>query len=100
MTFRIAFLVLSALCFAPAFAAEDITAHKQEILAEIDQRLAKLEDHRGCIAAASTKEAMMQCRQSMKEFHKSERIEHLERRKGRLDQKMQKLQGGAPAAGQ
>ncbi len=100
MTTRIAFLVLSVLALSPAFAAEDITAHKQEILTEIDQRIQKMQEHRNCINAATTREAMMQCRQAMKDFHKGERLEHLERRKGRLDQKMQKLQGGNPAAGE
>lgn len=99
MTLRIVFPALLVLSFSPAFAAEDITAHKQEILTEIDQRIAKMQEHRGCIAGATTKEAMMQCRQAMKDFHKGERMEHLERRKGRLDQKMQKLQGN-PSAGE
>ncbi len=100
MTTRTVFLALALFTLSPAFAAEDMAAHKQEALSEIDQRIAKLQEHKACVSAAETKDAMMQCRHAMKEWHKGERAEHLERRKGRLDKKIQNLKGGKPAAGQ
>lgn len=81
-------LISTSVCFAN----EDLSAHKTEVIAEIDQHINKLQEHKTCISSASTKEALMECRKTMKAWRDSERSEHLEKRKGRIEERMQKLQ--------
>lgn len=61
----------------------NFAAHKSAILANIDQRLQKLQEHKACIAAAQDGAALRACRVTMKSFHESERAERLQKRAAR-----------------
>ncbi len=88
-------LALVALAFSlhtTCYSNDDLSAHKLEVTAEIDQHISKLQEHKSCINSAGTKEALMECRKTMKTWRDSERSEHLEKRKSRIEERMQKLQ--------
>ncbi len=89
----VALLALASLVSVTRFAlaADDISAHKAEVLSEIDQKIAKMTEHRGCVNAATTKDAMHDCHEKMKSWRESEHKEHLEKRRARIDEKIQKL---------
>lgn len=72
-------------------------AHKAEALKGIDERLAKLNEHKTCVTAAADKEAFKKCHESMKEFRhdkkeewKEKREEMKEKRKARKEKKEDK----------
>lgn len=72
-------------------------AHKAEALKGIDDRLAKLNEHKTCVTAAADKEAFKKCHESMKEFRhdkkeewKEKREEMKEKRKARKEKKEDK----------
>jgi Ni/Co efflux regulator RcnB len=74
-----------------ARAEEDFEKRKSEAVAGIDERIQKLQEHKACISGASTPDALKQCRASMKEWQQGQRLEHMEKRKGRIEERMQKL---------
>ena len=53
----------------------DFEKRKAEHLAEIDQRIQKMQEHRNCVSSATNHEALRKCRDSMREWHKEERQE-------------------------
>ena len=79
---KIALLVGFTLLAAPlsqqAFADDDFAAHKTQALAKIDGHIQKLQEHKGCVSAASTKEAMAACHSAMKTWRESEQAQHAE----------------------
>ncbi len=93
---KIALLVGFTLLAAPlsqqAFADDDFAAHKTQALAKIDGHIQKLQEHKGCVSAASTKEAMAACHSAMKTWRESEQAQHAEAVKSRIDDKIKKLQ--------
>ena len=56
--------------------------HKAKILSEIDQHIAKMQEHRSCVAGASDHDAIKKCHETMKAFHEVERQKHAEMEKG------------------
>jgi hypothetical protein len=75
---------------APA-AGDNLETHKAEMLKEIDEHIAKMQEHKSCVTAATTKEAMMACRDKMKDYRQGERTEHMDRRMERMEQRKQKM---------
>ena len=45
---------------------------KAERLARLDQQIQKLQEHRACVNAAASHEAMRKCGDEMREWHKGE----------------------------
>jgi hypothetical protein len=85
-------LALALSVTAPASRAEegDFETHKTEILKHLDEHIAKLQEHRGCISGASSKEALMKCRESMKDYRFEKKMELMEKRKEHMDKRMKK----------
>ena len=46
---------------------KNFESHKAEILSHIDSRIQKMHEHRGCVSAATDREALKKCRESMRE---------------------------------
>jgi len=65
---------------------------KAEHLAEIDQHLQKMQEHRSCINGATNIEALKKCRDEMHDWRKNERTEHRDSKLGKRGQP-----GGGPA---
>lgn len=65
--------------------------HKAQILSEIDQHLQKAQEHKACVTAATTPDALKACRATMKEWHHNERLEHMGKKKERLEERMNNL---------
>ena len=59
--------------------------HKSKILSDIDQRIAKMQEHRACVAGASDQDAMKKGHEAMKAFHDAERQKHVEMEKARKE---------------
>jgi hypothetical protein len=87
-----ALTIFTAALSHQAFAEDEFAAHKTEILAEIDGRIQKMQEHKSCVSAATNKEALMACRSTMKAWRESEHAQHAEKAKGRIDEKIKKLQ--------
>ena len=69
------------MAFSAAFAGPDKSPAKFEEkkaakLAEIDKHISKMQEHRGCVAAAADHDAMKKCHEAMKSFHDEMRKEH------------------------
>lgn len=76
-----------------ALAAEqDFEKHKQEAMANLDERIQKLNELKGCVSAAADKDALKVCHEKMKEWRHAEHAEHMEKRKGRIDERIKKLE--------
>ncbi len=89
-------ILLIALCvFSVESRAEEganFAAHKAEMLANIDERIAKMQEHKGCVSAANDKEAMKACRAKMKDWREGERAEMQEKRKERMEKRAKKME--------
>ena len=59
----------------------DINQKKTMVLSNLDQRIAILQSKKGCIGAATSKEAMKSCHQSHKEQMKALRAKFKDARK-------------------
>jgi hypothetical protein len=91
-TYCLCMIVVAGLFGAvAAWAEEDFEKRKSEALAGIDERIQKLQEHKACLSAASTPDALKQCRASMKEWGQAQRLEQMEKHKARIDERMQKL---------
>lgn len=91
---RISLAMIVALSAGTAFAQEDkanLEQRKSEALANIDERISKLNEHKSCVQAAQSREGMEKCHQAMKEFRNSERMQHMEKRKAKMDERMEKM---------
>ena len=84
-------VVLTLVGAVVARAEEDFERRKSEAVAAIDERIQKLQEQKTCLSGASTPEALKQCRASMKEWQQGQRLEHMEKQKARIDERMQKL---------
>ncbi len=58
---------------------------KSKVLSDIDQRIAKMQEHRACVAGASDQDAMKKCHEGMKAFRDVERQRHGEMEKARKE---------------
>jgi Ni/Co efflux regulator RcnB len=84
-------VVLALVGAVVARADENWEKRKSEALAGIDERIQKLQEHKSCVSGASTPDALKQCRASMKEWQQGQKLEHMEKQKARIDERMQKL---------
>lgn len=78
-------VIISALIgfFASSSFAQgpEFEKRKAERLAELDQRIQRLQEHRACISGAASHDALRKCAEDMREWRKDERNEHREERK-------------------
>ncbi len=58
---------------------------KSKVLSDIDQRIAKMQEHRACVAGASDQDAMKKCHEGMKAFRDVERQKQVEMEKTRKE---------------
>ena len=58
---------------------------KSKVLSDIDQRIAKMQEHRACVAGAPDQDAMKKCHEGMKAFRDVERQKHVEMEKTRKE---------------
>ena len=70
----------------------DFEKRKAQHLAEIDQHLQKMQEHRNCLNSATNIEALKKCRDEMHDWRKNERTEHLDNKLGKRGRP-----GGGPA---
>lgn len=80
----------AGLCFlaSRSFAqGPDFEKRKAERLAEIDQRIQKLQEHRTCVSGAPSHDALRKCVDEMREWRRDERNEHREQREERKNKK-------------
>ncbi len=87
------FIVLCA--FSLELRAEEganFSTHKAEMLANIEEQIAKLQEHKSCVSAANDKEAMKACRDKMKGWREGERAEMQEKRKERMEKRLKKME--------
>lgn len=70
---------------------ENFETHKQEALKRIDERLAKLQEHKTCVTAAANGDAMKACHEKMKAFREEMREEGMENRMEKMDKRMEKM---------
>ena len=66
---------------------------KQHVLSEITEHEKHLAEHKNCVQAAATQDALHECRVDMKEHRKAEKMERMQRRRDRLDQKIKEEKG-------
>ena len=92
--------LISFLMSSVGFAQGDFATQKQQMLSNIEQNIAGMTAHKDCVTAAQKAEDLQKCRGIMREAHMGKRMEHMEMRKGRMDEKMKRMQGkmAAPAA--
>lgn len=50
--------------------------HKARALKRVEERMAKMTEHKNCMAAATSKEAMKACHEKMKDWMKAQNKEH------------------------
>jgi hypothetical protein len=84
-------VVLALVGVVVARAEEGWEKRKSEALAAIDERIQKLQEQKSCVSGAATPDALKQCRASMKEWQQGQKLEHMEKHKARIDERMQKL---------
>lgn len=70
----------------------DFGKFKAERLANLDERIQKMQEHRGCINSAQDKEALKACRGQMKEWRMDEKEERMGKRKDRMEKRMKKME--------
>lgn len=71
---------------------EGFAERKAHILKELDERAAKLQEHKTCVAAAADRDALKACRGKMKEWRHDEREERMEHKKDRLEKRRERLE--------
>jgi hypothetical protein len=88
----VVFFLNGALAMAEGAKDDKFAEHKQKALTEIDERLQKLNEHKACVSAATNVAALEECHKKMQEFRFGERMEHMQNRKERIDERMKKAQ--------
>lgn len=83
---RDARIFMAFLCFLFATSAssqgESFERKKAERLADIDERLKKLQEHRACVSTATTYDALSQCRDAMRDWRREKNNDGLGKRQG------------------
>jgi hypothetical protein len=72
-------------------ADEAFDKKKAEMTSHIDEHLTKLQEHKGCVSSASDEKALDACRDKMKEWRRSMRMEHMEKRHERMEKRMERM---------
>ncbi len=73
-------------------ADDDFSTHKTKIIAEMDERIQKMQEHRSCVNGAASREAMKDCHEKMKSWRESEHKENLGKRRAHIDEKIKNLE--------
>lgn len=73
-------------------ADEDFAAKKAEMVKHIDERIAKMQEHKACVEAASEKDALKACMEKMKEHMKEHRMEMMEHRKEMMEKRKERME--------
>jgi imidazolonepropionase-like amidohydrolase len=77
----------AALAASPTPKEGDFEARKSEILSRIDERIKRMQDHRGCVAASTDHEGLKKCREQMREYMEDKREEWKEKRQDRREKR-------------
>lgn len=87
-------IVAALLAWAPftALAEMDLDKAKAEMTANLDKRIASLQEAKSCISGATSKEDMKKCHHELKEDRQEMKKAHLEKREGRIKERMKKLE--------
>lgn len=83
---------LASIANAEGPAAGNFEENKAKILANLEERMGKLQEHKACVAAAADREAMKACRDKMKGWREMEKEERMAMRKERMEKKMKKME--------
>lgn len=70
--------------------ARNFESRKTELLGKIDERIKKMQEHRSCVAAASDRESLKKCRETMHQLMEEKREERREARKEHQEMKKAK----------
>lgn len=89
---KLLFAALLAVGSLTAFAEADLAKAKEEMTANMDKRIANLQQAKTCISGAATKEDMKKCHEALKEDRQEMRQAHLAKREERLKEKMKKVE--------
>lgn len=86
-------LVLGILVSSAAFAAdeENFAKRKEEMLANMSERIQKMEEMKTCVNSAADKEALKACHKGMKEWREGEKGERMEKHRGMLEKRKAKI---------
>lgn len=95
---KVLVMVLAASFSLQSFAQEqeskpevqNVEARKAEMLKNIDERIAKLNEHKTCVSAAPNKEALKKCHESMKEFRNDQKEQWKEKREERKEKRKER----------
>lgn len=60
---------------------EKLSTAKAKMIEAIDARISALENHKTCVNSAADKNALMECRKKMKDFHAGQKEKRQEMRK-------------------
>ncbi len=63
---------------------------KAKMVTHIDERIAKMNEHKSCVSAAADKEALKACREKMKEYREDMKEKWQEKKKEWKDKKAKK----------
>lgn len=69
---------------------KDFGTHKAEVLKHLDEKIAKLNEHKTCVTAAADKDAFKKCHESMKEFRHEKKAEWKEKREEMKEKRKEK----------
>lgn len=88
----IAAMVFSTQSFADMHEGDgkDFNTNKAEVLKHLDEKIAKLNEHKACVTAAADKEAFKKCHESMKEFRQDKKEEWKQKREERREKRKEK----------
>lgn len=88
------FFVFTTLCLMTlnVSAQEDISTAKTEMSANLDKRIANLQEAKTCVSNAQNKEDLKNCHHALKEDHMEMKQHRLMKREERLKEKMQKVE--------
>lgn len=75
-----------------AYAEPDIATAKSEMTANLDKRIAALQEAKTCVSSAGTPEDLKKCHQSLKEDRMEMRKDRLEKKESRLKDRLQKIE--------
>lgn len=84
--------LFSAMANAEGPSGGNFEENKAKILANLDERMGKLQEHKACVSAAADKDAMKACREKMKGWREMEKEERMAKRKERMDKRMKKME--------
>jgi len=89
-TYLLTGLVLAGFLMPNSVQADDhegFDTHKSNILKRIDERAAKLAEHKACVSASTNQEGIKACLDKMRDWMKEHREERMERKRERREKR-------------